>query len=153
MDNGRIFLGAIIIAGAIYVSAENKNTDFFIDDVNIITQETETAFKDAEKEILGSTPPPKPENPVGPNPDPNKCICKGTGRIVQGDGHVSPCPYHSKEISSQSKPQTQDQSTCETIPNKGTVCETTVQYNKKNGINYNRSSAWSRGIFVNIFKK
>ena len=31
-----------------------------------------------------------------PDPDPEKCICKGTGKIVQGDGHVSPCPYHAK---------------------------------------------------------
>ena len=151
MDNGRIFLGAVIIAGAIYVSAENKNTDFFIDDVNIITQETETAFKDAEKEILGSAPIPKPENPVGPNPDPSKCICKGTGRIVQGDGHVSPCPYHSKENTSKTEPKIEYQSACEST--NGVACQTQVVQYRRNGINYNRSSAWSRGIFVNIFKR
>ena len=33
---------------------------------------------------------------MGPDPDPKKCICKGSGIIVQGDGHKTPCPYHSK---------------------------------------------------------
>lgn len=41
------------------------------------------------------TPKPIPE-PEGPHPDVDKCICKGTGIIVQGDGHESKCPYHGK---------------------------------------------------------
>lgn len=32
----------------------------------------------------------------GQDPDASKCICKGTGRIVQGDGHVTECRYHKK---------------------------------------------------------
>lgn len=32
----------------------------------------------------------------GQNPDADKCICKGTGRIVQGDGHVTDCRYHAR---------------------------------------------------------
>jgi hypothetical protein len=36
------------------------------------------------------------ENIVGPHEDPNKCICKGTGVIIQGDDHKTPCPFHSK---------------------------------------------------------
>lgn len=41
-------------------------------------------------------PQPKPDNIVGPDPDVNKCICHGTGIIVHGDDHKTPCPYHHK---------------------------------------------------------
>lgn len=51
------------------------------------------AFDTAEKEIFNIDP---PVVPVGPNEDPAKCVCKGTGTIVQGDGHTTPCPFHSK---------------------------------------------------------
>lgn len=51
-----------------------------------------TAFDKAEKEVLKQNVVPAPED--GTNPDPAKCICKGTGVIVQGDGHRSACPYH-----------------------------------------------------------
>ena len=34
---------------------------------------------------------------AGPDPDINKCACKGTGSITHGDGHKTPCPYHSKK--------------------------------------------------------
>ena len=44
---------------------------------------------------VDNTPKPIPE-PEGPHPDVDKCICKGTGIIVQGDGHESKCPYHGK---------------------------------------------------------
>ena len=29
-----------------------------------------------------------------PDPDVNKCACKGTGYIWHGDGHQTKCPYH-----------------------------------------------------------
>ena len=56
--------------------------------------EAKSSFDKAEQEIFKSNPQPSPDV-VGPHPDPAKCICKGTGRIVQGDGHTTPCPYHS----------------------------------------------------------
>lgn len=49
------------------------------------------SFDEAEKEVYGSKPTP---DIVGPDPDPKKCICKGSGVIKQGDGHTTPCPYH-----------------------------------------------------------
>ena len=52
------------------------------------------SFDLAEKEVYNID---VPEPPSGPDEDPAKCICKGTGQIVQGDGHVSPCPFHSKQ--------------------------------------------------------
>lgn len=30
----------------------------------------------------------------GPHEDPEKCVCKGTGKITHGDGHQTDCPYH-----------------------------------------------------------
>ncbi len=57
-------------------------------------EQCKTAFNSAEKEVFKSDPSPKPV--VDTDPDPAKCICKGTGIIVQGDGHKTVCPYHSK---------------------------------------------------------
>lgn len=54
-----------------------------------------SSFESAEKTILSPKPVPKPDDIIGPNPDPIKCICKGTGIIVQGDDHRTPCPFHS----------------------------------------------------------
>jgi predicted metal-binding protein len=36
---------------------------------------------------------------IGPDEDPAKCVCKGTGVIIHGDGHKTPCPFHSKSTS------------------------------------------------------
>ncbi len=57
-------------------------------------QEAKVAFNEAEAKVFLVAP--KPDNVVGPDPDPAKCICKGTGIIVQGDGHKTACPFHSK---------------------------------------------------------
>jgi thiol-disulfide isomerase/thioredoxin len=32
-----------------------------------------------------------------PDPDIDKCACEGTGVITHGDGHKTPCPYHSQK--------------------------------------------------------
>ena len=37
---------------------------------------------------------PDDEQVDGPHEDPDKCVCKGTGKITHGDGHQTPCPYH-----------------------------------------------------------
>jgi hypothetical protein len=92
----KIIIGIIVIVGYAYFTGSEKisvNYGLTNDDIDLIIKDTETGFDKAEKEVLGVTPGPTPQ-PVGPDPDPEKCICKGTGKIVQGDGHVSPCPYH-----------------------------------------------------------
>lgn len=53
-----------------------------------------SSFNKAEKEVFVIVPNPPPDD--GTNPDASKCICKGTGIIVQGDGHKTSCPYHGK---------------------------------------------------------
>jgi hypothetical protein len=59
--------------------------------VTPIVEEAESAFISAEKKIFVVI-----DDTVGPIPDPdaNKCPCKGTGKITHGDGHTTQCPYH-----------------------------------------------------------
>jgi hypothetical protein len=58
-------------------------------------EQCKTAFNNAEKEVFNIEPSPKPVVD-DTNPDPAKCICRGTGIIVHGDGHKTDCQYHSK---------------------------------------------------------
>ena len=64
--------------------------------------ETSVMFDLAEENVLKIKPTPDDE-PNGPHPDVNKCICKGTGIITHGDGHTTDCPYHKREVASKSK--------------------------------------------------
>jgi len=46
----------------------------------------------------------KPDVPdLAPNEDPDKCPCKGTGKITHGDGHQTDCPFHGNRASTTSK--------------------------------------------------
>lgn len=56
------------------------------------TKEISHSFDEAEKEVFKKSP--SPDNLIKPDPDPKKCICKGTGIIVHGDGHKTTCEYH-----------------------------------------------------------
>jgi len=51
------------------------------------------AFDEAEAKIFTTPKPPVVIVPME-DPDPAKCICKGTGIITHGDGHKTPCQYH-----------------------------------------------------------
>ena len=51
------------------------------------------AFDEAEAKIFTTQKPPVVIVPME-DPDPAKCICKGTGIIIHGDGHKTPCQYH-----------------------------------------------------------
>lgn len=63
-----------------------------------------TCFNEAEKEVYKSVP--TPDDVVGPHEDPAKCVCKGTGTIVHGDGHTTPCPFHSREPEPEAEAET-----------------------------------------------
>lgn len=43
------------------------------------------------------------ESDKSPNSDAAKCPCKGSGQITHGDGHQTPCPYHSKQEQPEAK--------------------------------------------------
>lgn len=71
-------------------------TDMYASYIDEWKQQAKVAFEEAEAKVFSVKP--KPDEVVDTNPDPQKCICKGTGIIVQGDGHKSVCPYHSKSF-------------------------------------------------------
>lgn len=64
--------------------------DTAFSDVTPVVEQANVAFKSAEDKILNI----KPDEILKPDPDPAKCICKGTGLIRHGDEHVTKCPYH-----------------------------------------------------------
>jgi len=92
----KAFLGVVAVSAFIYIQISEKKSESWLtnDEIQSIISEVEQSFKDAEKEILSK--PDDPDTPLVPDPDPKKCVCKGTGEIIQGDGHVTPCPYHAK---------------------------------------------------------
>lgn len=93
----------LYLYGFLIVTAGCHNSNFcFVDNEDITNmystyvqewkKECSESFTKAEKETFEKSPEPLPDD--GTNPDPAKCICKGTGIIVQGDGHKTACPYH-----------------------------------------------------------
>lgn len=71
-------------------------TDMYEDYISEWKSGISESFDKAELEVFGTKPTP---DIVGPDPDPKKCICGGSGVITQGDGHKTPCPYHGKKMS------------------------------------------------------
>ncbi len=88
-------VGVAVISWAFF-AASNSNFGLTNDELNTIINETNASFDLAEQKILGSKPDIPDDTPVGPHPDKDKCICRGTGVITHGDGHTTDCPYHSK---------------------------------------------------------
>jgi hypothetical protein len=80
-----------------YGLQEEDITNMYASYVTEWQEKCRVAFDNAEKEVFKIAPAPKPV--VDTDPDPAKCVCKGTGIIVQGDGHKTVCPYHSKTTS------------------------------------------------------
>lgn len=70
-------------------------TQMYTDYIKQWKKDVSIAFNEAEVKIYNITPTP---DIVGPDEDPAKCICKGTGVIQQGDGHTTPCPYHGSKF-------------------------------------------------------
>lgn len=86
----------LALAGCDSAIKQNYSNNYSKIDVNEWTSKVNQSFDRAEKEVFKNpNPPPKPDD--GTNPDPAKCICGGTGIIVQGDGHKTACPYHAKQ--------------------------------------------------------
>ena len=70
-------------------------TDMYSDYIDGWKVDVRRSFDKAEAEVYKTTPTP---DVVGPDPDPEKCICGGSGVIVQGDGHKTVCPYHGNKF-------------------------------------------------------
>jgi len=74
----------------------------FVPNFSLNNTSSEFSYDKAEAEgyvafVANSVKKKDNNNEVGPDPDINKCACKGTGSITHGDGHTTPCPYHSKK--------------------------------------------------------
>lgn len=72
-------------------------TEMYAQYIDEWKSQAKIAFEEAESKVFVVTP--KPDVIVGPDEDPAKCVCKGTGVIVHGDGHKTACPFHSKSTS------------------------------------------------------
>ena len=98
----KVLIGSGLIAAMVFyqIKSQLPNNSVSNDKINATIVNTKDAFDQAESSVLGVDPTPDPDTPLRPDPDPEKCICKGTGKIIQGDGHVSECPYHgsAKEV-------------------------------------------------------
>ena len=71
-------------------------------DISEKVKAANNAFQIAEAEVFRDDVTPVDPDNLKPDPDADKCACKGTGKIVHGDGHSTPCPYHAVEVILQS---------------------------------------------------
>jgi len=69
-------------------------TNMYVEYIDKWKADISKSFDEAESQVFKKNPIPDVD---GPNPDPNKCPCKGTGVITHGDGHKTTCPYHGKK--------------------------------------------------------
>lgn len=88
----------ILLLSVLLVGCNVKNVEIE-KDISEYIKASNNAFQMAENSIFKDVPvvPIKPEVLV-PDPDADKCACKGTGKIVHGDGHSTPCPFHAVEF-------------------------------------------------------
>ncbi len=94
----KLIIGVLAVASVIFFQVRQQNVKYSLskNEINAIIVQATQAFDKAETDVLGvkPNPTPDPDKPKAPDPDPSKCICGGTGEIVQGDGHITQCPYH-----------------------------------------------------------
>jgi len=92
---GGIILGIFLL---VFSGNSQSNSRYSLTDDELISiiEQTNEAFDLAEEKVLKIKPNPD-DTPSGPDPDPEKCICGGTGKITHGDGHQTDCPYHAKK--------------------------------------------------------
>lgn len=82
---------AVINGGTAYGCSTKDITNMYADYIDQWKKEILVCFDTAEEEVFDNDPIP---DIIGPNPDPKKCPCGGSGWIKQGDGHKTKCPYH-----------------------------------------------------------
>lgn len=99
----RFFLAIILLSSSSYALADIDIGKMYASMVEQWRVEIKTAFDTAEKNVFNVVP--TPDEVVGPHEDPAKCVCKGSGTIVHGDGHTTPCPFHSREPEPEAEPE------------------------------------------------
>ena len=92
-----VLLLSILLAGCNVKNIESEK------DISEKVNAANNAFQIAESEVFkDDVDPVTPDEDLKPDPDADKCACKGTGKIVHGDGHHTPCPFHAVEVILQS---------------------------------------------------
>jgi hypothetical protein len=86
----------VIDGGTPYGCSTDAITNMYADYIDEWKMLVSKSFDSAEIQVFGDNPSP---DIVGPDPDPDKCICGGSGWITQGDGHKTRCPYHGEGMS------------------------------------------------------
>lgn len=128
-------IGIGIIAAFIFLQGKPRQ-ELTASDIEPIIIKTESAFSQAESKILKVVPDDDIE-PLGPDPDVDKCICKGTGQYerpdLPGSGKMVDCPYHSV---SNSSPVVKE---VEVLETQACTPAETIQIQKKN---YRRPLLW-----------
>ena len=89
------YCGSLYIPDISIIEEEIKQSTHT--NVEVWKAEAKQAFVKAEEEVLKPEPDPDITPVPEPNPDAKKCPCKGSGWITHGDGHKTPCPYHSEK--------------------------------------------------------
>ena len=96
------------------------------DEIDTIIKKTNDAFDLAEKKVFPDKP---DDDPVGPHPDVEKCVCKGTGKITHGDGHQTDCPYHGENNKPDPRPDDTEKTSCK-CDTRSTYCNCIEAYGK-----------------------
>lgn len=91
-----ILIFCLLLQSSAYSFSGEDITNMYASYVEEWKSKCKVAFDNAELKVFKVAP--KPDI-IGPNEDPKKCICKGTGIIVQGDNHKTICPFHGKTTS------------------------------------------------------
>jgi len=133
-------VGAILIAGFSFVQRKPSES-LTTSDIQPIIDRTSAAFDMAQAKVFNVVPD-DDDKPLGPDPDVNKCICKGTGKIIQGDGHTTNCPYHSVSSPPPVVDKAKETKVKEVeVIEMGTYCPATILENQKKK-NYRRPLLW-----------
>ena len=87
----------LLLLSILLVGCSVKNVEVE-KDISDRVKAANNAFTLAEADVFKEDKPNVPVDNVKPDPDPDKCACKGSGKIVHGDGHSTPCPFHAVEL-------------------------------------------------------
>jgi hypothetical protein len=96
----KAIIGFGLIAAMVFyqIKSQLPKSGVSNDEINAKIVNTKDAFDKAESSILGVNPTPEPDTPLSPDPDPEKCICQGTGQYERpdapGSGKMVECPFH-----------------------------------------------------------
>ena len=130
-SRARLAIGALCLYFGVFppINSETiSRNNLANDETSTIIEKTNDAFDLAETKVFPDKPDDIPDDPVGPHPDADKCVCKGTGKITHGDGHQTDCPYHGKDVRPEPEPEPEPEPDIEPEKCTGCKCDTSNTY-------------------------